>query len=198
MYFTEDLIIQFNHNRLLESLGTFSDLVPLSNTTEGKDTYTRNKYAIQVQNVDPNTFTRQAFSVELGTVREAMNGTDQAIGKQSISCTLEALVNVTASIQVHPSLFGKQPSNRLTQRLLPTNTTSNTERLSYGVFLSNNVFQTNGTRSGDYKVGSIIVSLRMPSYSSNNTSDGNITVSFLTEEVYVKLSYSHKMCFIIL
>lgn len=154
-------------------MGTFSDLVPLSNTTEGRDTYTRKVFAIQVHDVDPSLFSGQAFSVDLGTVREAMNGTDQEIGEQYLLSTMEALANATASIQVTPSILGRSSNKRhLVEQ----------ERISYDVFLTDSLFQTNNDR---YVTASIIMGTRVRLQTDEGRTEAKITTTFQTEEVKV-------------
>ncbi len=175
-------------NRLLESLGDFSDLVSLSNTTNGNlvDTYTRKNFAIQVHDVDTSTFTRQAFSVVIGSDQEAVNGTDQEISVINLLVMMEAVPNATAAIQLLPSIFGLTSGRQLSRRLSsPTNSSTGRERLSYSVFLMDSLFQTEQTRNGDYKIASIIVGTRICSYCGNNDTEDGIAVTFQTEEVYM-------------
>ena len=84
-YFTvclSSLIYNFcTYNRLLVSLDTFSSSVPLSsNATNNREVYTLDNFAIQVQHVEHNFFKGEAFSVNLGTVEEAINRTNEIDG----------------------------------------------------------------------------------------------------------------------
>ena len=165
------------------SLETFSSSVPLSsNATNNREVYTLDNFAIQVEDVDYNSFEGEAFSVDLGTVEEAINRTNE-IDENRLVTMMEALSNATASLQVPSTIFNDDAQNV-------------TQRLSYSVFTTDKLFQSEETASGDLTVGSIIVGVKVAPRDGNTTqrtTDNDTTM--LEEEIVLtfqkNVSYTH-------
>ena len=69
-FIARDIIKLFN--RIIESLGRFQDEVVLNATTNGSQVFTREKFAIQVRDVDIDSFSGEVFNVDLGSFEEAL------------------------------------------------------------------------------------------------------------------------------
>ena len=163
------------------SLETFSDSVPLSsNATENREVYTLENFAIQVQDVDRDTFEGETLSVDLGTVSEAINRTSE-IDASRLVTMMEALSNATASLRV-PSAIFNDGSNKATRRL------------SYSVFTTDTLFQSEETVSGDLTVGSIVVGVKVALSDRNarQTSVDN-TTTMLEEGILITFNVSHAL-----
>ena len=177
------------HDRLLVSLETFSDSVPLSdNATNNREVYTLDNFAIQVQDVDRDNFEGETFSVDLGTVEEAINRTNE-IDENRLVTMMEALSNATASLQV-PSTIFNDGSNKTTRRL------------SFSVFTTDTLFQTEETASGDLTVGSIVIALNVAQGDRDaHQRRTNDNISMIEEGILVtfqKNTVSHTLYFLLL
>lgn len=141
-------------HRILDSLTMLSDSLDLtatSNSSDGKLTFGFNNYAMQLQDIDPGAFNGQTFSVNLGSVEDALisdNGFNNSLKTSNV--LVEVMNDSTAAIQL--------PENFI-QSIEGNNLTSNQLRLSFAVFLTDILFQSeNDTKM---KIGSIIVSTRL-------------------------------------
>lgn len=168
----------FYIRRILDSLGTFLDTVDLAtiNTTNNITTLTFNTYAIQVQEVDPDNFAGQTFLVNLGGVEQAMNISGN-IAQESL-VTLNGVAidnsrrkrqstgldvqNATAALQLTRSIFDNCASNGSSEASIVVS-----QRLSYSVFVSDILFQTENRSS--LAVGSIVVAVRLRCQLANKT-----------------------------
>lgn len=146
------------------------DFTSANNSTgENKTLFALDSYALQLQDVDPFLFKGQTFSVDLGSVEQAME-----LKGDNLSTTetvMGALQNPTASIHL-PSDFldsiGGCNSDLDLDQL----------RLSYSVFLTDILFQSQQNHSD---VGSLVVATRLNC--ADNTSLINpIRVTFRTVE----------------
>lgn len=66
--------------------------------------YALQNFALQVQDVNVTAFTGETFSVDLGSVEEAINNT-HTINQSALVTMMEALSNATASAQIPNSVF---------------------------------------------------------------------------------------------
>ena len=138
--------------RLLESLQGFLDRVEISNDTTNQTVFAFRAFALQVQTLDPAEYQGQTFSVDLGSVEEAMK-LEQKVEQEDLitsDMVMDAVTGATASMQLPEDIL---------DNLHFSNLTSSVQRLSYSVFLSSALFQ-NANRS-NLKIGSIIVAARL-------------------------------------
>ena len=138
----------------------FSDLLDLSTSSNdsGQDgvVFGFDTFALQLQDIDPNSFNGQTFSVNLGSVEDALQS-EGGLGDSLVTSetVMDILVKSTASVYL-PESFLENVDN-----LLANDT--DMLRLSYSVFLTDVLFQS-PNQSG-FDIGSIIVSSRL-SYST--------------------------------
>ena len=128
--------------RILFSLENFVDRVQLSNNS-ATATFTQTAYAFQLNDIpDPNMFTGQEFSVNLGTAAEAKT-TDPSTEIDPMALTTYLNETATAYFKV-PSTFIQGQSNL---------------RLAFFVFLEDGFFQNVGE---NVTIGSIILGVTVP------------------------------------
>ena len=136
------------------------------NSTEDKKLFTRENFALQIQEIDVALFAGEAFNVDLGSVEEAMN-TSGNIDPSSLLTLLNPLSNATGSLSV-------------SERVVTESNSSNV-RLGYSVFVSSSLFPT---ESPNTTVASIILNLRLSNYDTNTVEiiSDLFNVTFLTIE----------------
>lgn len=152
------------------------DLTAASNSSDGKLTFGFNNYAMQLQDIDPGAFNGQTFSVNLGSVEDALisdNGFNNSLKTSNV--LVEVMNDSTAAIQLPEnfiqSIEGYEDENQ--------NLTSNQLRLSFAVFLTDILFQSeNDTKM---KIGSIIVSTRLK-LAEQSSLFSQITTTFRTNQ----------------
>ena len=174
IYFTH---VQSTHVcRILESLSRFSSLVEIPQNATNNGTsifFTQSTYAILVQDIPIENFSSQAFSVDLGSVEEAIAGiADGEIDQDRLLMALNVLPNATASAEI--LLFDPEIVNK-------SGNVSNTERLFYTVFLSTSLFLTPSTDCDEFAIGSIILSVTFNVSDSSNR-NATIILNFLQSE----------------
>ena len=161
------------------SLETFLDNLDLSTVNQtsssNRTALTFETFALQVEDVNTDTFNGQTFTVALGLVEQARN-VSNAIDQRALiietgegSSRNKRAVDgnnteaATATLQVQPMFFGDCVSSK-------TNTSSSSssrQRLSYSVFLTDALFlPVNRTIN---KVGSIVVAARTSCLLENET-----------------------------
>ena len=152
---------------ILQSLETFSENVDVNFTDGDRPTFTRENFAIQLQQIDISTFAGESFNVDLGTVEEAMNNSGN-IDPQALVSLLNPLSNATGSLTVSSRVSGRIDSNA-----------SNSVRLAYSVFVSSSLFPTESVNT---TVASVVLNLKVSGYNteSNETIDDLFDVTFLT------------------
>ena len=169
-YLEHILLCYFIPCRLLDSLTSFTDNLPISNSSA---TFTRKTYALQVNDIDTNKFRGQTLSVDLGSVQEAMS-ISSSIREEAIQ-TIEGnevpLDNRTASVQVPPSVFRDFGQS------------SGHQRLSYSVFVRDTLFQSSDENQSNLTLGSIIVAVRVNGTTASGNLSTPITVTFQASEV---------------
>ena len=131
-------------------------------------------FALQIQELDPPEYQGQTFSVDLGTVEEAMK-IEQRIEEGDLvtsdNIVMEVVMDATASLQLPEDLLESLDSCNFTTNL----TSAKPQRLSYSVFLSDVLFQNfNQSHS---KIGSIIVAARL-TCADNTTLNTSIENTF--------------------
>ena len=153
-------------------------MVPITtntNSTDNREIYALDNFAIQVQDVDRDSFVGETFSIDLGTVQEAISISE--IDQTRLITMMNALADATASLQVPATIFD---SNRQTG--------GPKQRLSYGLFLSDALFQTEEIASGRFVVGSLIITLNL-NYSAESAADqqmeDGIIITFQKAEVCI-------------
>ena len=129
----------------------------LMNSTKNQTVFAFKVFALQIQDLDPQEYQGQTFSIDLGSVEEAMK-VEQRIeeGDLMTSETVMEAVSLaaTASILLPQNLFESHNSCSFTSQ-----TSATQKRLSYSVFLSDILFQN--LNQSHLKIGSIIVAARL-------------------------------------
>lgn len=152
--------------RLLDSLETFLDKVEIDSTnTSGTVTvFTRQTFALQLQNINVSSFKGQTFNVDLGSVEEAMNITDNIDDSALITVenTVDPFNNATAAIHISEELLKYCFSRESSQRL------------SYSVFLFDSLFRSQNPQD---RIGSLIIAARL-TCGENVTLPMGITTTF--------------------
>ena len=125
-----------------------------------------------MNDVNTSNFKGQTFSVDLGSVQEAMsisgNIREEAI--ETIEGN-EVFLNRTASVQVPESVF--QDLGQI----------SGQQRLSYAVFVRDTLFQSSDENQSNLTVGSIIVTVRVNGTAASRNLSTPITVTFQANKV---------------
>ena len=180
--------------RLLESLRVFSENVPVgatdatnsNNVSKNFVVYAFDNFGLILEDVDGESFTGEAFSVDLGPIKEAIQS-DGSIDEDSLVRMASALPNATAAVIVPESLFNSDTTyqnnnsnynNTGSESVSLTNNPSvHTHRLIFSVFLQSSIFQNEKTDCSKKGIGSVIVSLQINSslYKLANT---NIKINF--------------------
>ena len=193
--------VQVNSSaRLLESLRIFSENAPIgatavngsannsSRNSENFIVYALDNFGLILEDVEVDDFTGEAFSVDLGPVKEAIQGSGR-INEESLIRMASALPNATVSVVVPESLFDADThyqnvalsynstdneSDSLTEL---DNTPVHTHRLIFSVFLRNSIFQNERTNCSKKAIGSVIASLQVNS-SAYNLANASIKAIF--------------------
>ena len=153
------------HFRLLDSLQNFLDKVEVeqdenSTTNSSQAVFAFETFALQVQQLDPEEYKGQVFSVNLGSVEEATKDNQTIDQADLVTSELESenLVKMTKHEGVTASL--QLPEDLLLIDLCTSNSTSAVpQRLSYSVFKSDILFQN--LNQSHLSIGSIIVAARL-------------------------------------
>ena len=160
----------FTLYRLLDSLTNFSNKLEITNATSV--TFTRTTFAIQVNNINASSFQGETFSVNLGSVEEAVDISstirEEALETASGNMTYQSS---TASVRVPRSVF---------QEL---GLVGDQQRLSYAVFLRDTLFQSSDQNQSNLTVGSVIVAVTVNGTSVGGNLSTPITVTFQASEV---------------
>ena len=154
-------------------MATFADLLPV-NFTEDDDKVVLgyDTYALQLQDIDLKQFNGQTFTVNLGSVENALDSEGPFSDSLKTSeLVMQILDNSTATVQI-PNDFSESLDECNNNGL----SSFSQQRLSYSVFLTDILFQSQN-RSID--IGSIIVSTRLRC-AENSTLLNPITVIFRT------------------
>lgn len=150
------LKITIHFCRILNNLAYFSDSVDVTssnNTSGNKLLLGYDTYALQLQNIDTDKFKGQTFSVNLGSVEEAMQTKEEFEDALKTSeMIMQVLDNSTAAVQLPENFLATIEECR-------DDDTNPLQRLSYSVFLTDILFQ--GQNQSKFDIGSIIVSTRL-------------------------------------
>ena len=153
--------------RVLNNLTMFLDLLDLSTSSNdsGQDGvfFGFDTYALLLQDIDPDFFNGQTFSVNLGSVEDALQS-EGDLGDSLVTSemVMDILVKSTASVYLPDSFLDEVEND------------TNMLRLSYSMFLTDVLFQS-PNQSG-FDIGSIIVSARL----RNTTLLNPVQVAFRT------------------
>ena len=162
------------------------------NGTANKTIFALKAFALQIQTFDPEEYQGQTFSVDLGSVEEAVQ-LKQKIEQDNLitsDMVMNAVTDATASIQLPENLLENLDSGNLTS----TNITS--QRLSYSVFLSDTLFQN--VNQSHLKIGSIIVAARLKD-TGNATLNTPIQTTFQTNRKvssYIRITLVAMLLFV--
>ena len=146
----------------------FSDNVPLQNDSN-TTTFTRKTFALLVKEVDVMRSDDETLFINLGTVEEATNTSEQIDPNSLVVSTSnigDTNVVTTAEVEV--------PQSVLRDEGKPT------QRLSYTVFANDSLFQSADETQNNTVLGSIVVSVRV---NVSNELPDPIRVSFLINMV---------------
>ena len=155
---------------MLDSLESFQDRVILSdddNDTLQERVFAFETFALHLQEVDPETYEAQAFTVNLGSIEDISNISGK-IPDESLTIQdtmIEILNNATASVQLPDDLLDHLSD--CSEMDTSTANSTLTRRLSYSVFLSNALFQS--IERDEYELGSVIIAARMNINCGNST-----------------------------
>ena len=112
------------------------------NTSTRRTIYAFQNFALQVQDANLTAFAGETFSVDLGSVEEAMNNT-HTINQSALVTMMAALSHATASAQIPNSVF----DSCVNQGTLTNQMNDRANRLSYTVFRRSGLFQTSNTNN---------------------------------------------------
>jgi hypothetical protein len=179
--------VQVNSSaRLLESLRIFSENAPIGATaangsnnasrdSENFIVYALDNFGLILEDVDVDDFTGEAFSVDLGPIKEAIQSSG-SIDEESLVRMATALPNATAAVVVPNSLFDidtyyqnvdlshNSTDNESVSLMMKLESTSvHTHRLIFSVFLQSSIFQNEKTNCSKKAIGSVIASLQVNS-----------------------------------
>ena len=129
-----------------------------TNSTNDTLAFALNNFALLLRNVNPMNFSGELFSIDLGTVGEAIR---TGIDEESLATTL--IPNATASAILPESLFEEDVN------------TAPRQRVTFSVFLTNTLFLTPETDCRESAIGSVVLSVGVNS-STTNTSLSNARI----------------------
>ena len=165
------------HFRLLDSLQNFLDKVEVeqdenSTTNSSQTVFAFETFALQVQQLDPEEYKGQVFSVNLGSVEEATKDNQKIDQTALVTTELESAENTNLEHKMKiikrekatNTMAGTTASLQLPEDLLLDLCSSNStsavpQRLSYSVFKSDILFQN--LNQSHLSIGSIIVAARL-------------------------------------
>ena len=175
--------------RLLESLQDFLDEVEVEQDNNSAINLTQNvftfkTFAFQVQQLDPEEYKGQMFSVNLGSLEGARED-NQIIGQGALMTSkLESITNFNTKHKLDMNTMADTTvSVQLPEDLLDSCGDVNThltsaipQRLSYSVFKSDVLFQN--LNQSHLSIGSIIVAARLKCADNNMTLNSSIKSVF--------------------
>ncbi len=167
----------------MESLATFSDLLLFNSTSKSNDdklVLGYDTYALQLQDIDLSKFNGQTFTVNLGSVENALDSERSVRSSLKTSeRVMQILDNSTAAVQIPEDFSESLDECNSDQLSMEASLPSSQQRLSYSVFLTDILFQSRNQSRFD--IGSIIVSTRLRC-AENSTLLNPITIIFRTIE----------------
>ena len=194
-------------NRLLESLENFLDKVEVEqdeNSTSNSSNmiFAFETFALQVQELDPEEYKGQIFSVNLGSLEEATKDNQTIEQENLVTSEPESATNLnpendndgsrniiadtTASLQLPEDLLDSCNESDVNSNLI----SATSQRLSYSVFKSDVLFQNVNQRQLNLSVRSIIVAARLKC-ADNVTLNMSVKSTFQIDrrvmELYIKL-----------
>ena len=171
---------------MLESLEKFLDKVEVEQDVNGMNNQTVfafETFALQIQELDPQEYQGQSFSVDLGSVEEATK-MEQRIEEGDLltsETVMEVVTGATASMQLPEDLLESLDSCTFATNSNFTSVTP--QRLSYSVFLSDILFQN--LNQSHLKIGSIIVAARLKCV-DNATLNTSVQSTFQVDRGVIK------------
>ena len=180
--------LYFPTYRLLQSLRRFANTVPIpANSTNNTLAFPLDNFALLLRDVNPESFSGESLSVNLGPVEEAIRNSS-GINEEALVTMMDPLPNATVSAKLPESLF-----DGITTYASPW------QRIVYSVFLTNVLFLTLDTNCGDSAVGSIILGVNVNSSVINssviNSSVTNSSVTNVsTGEIHLAFQQFRMVC----
>ena len=156
-------MVCFEKNRLLESIQLVTADIPIPPNQTEPVVLTQESFAVCVQQVNPEEFEMQVFSVSLGD--DPFSSQDVQLNNNSFG--LSPASSFTASITLPQNLFDSVPE-------------SNSSRIAQSVFLNDALYLTRNDSA--LEVGSIIIAASVV----NSTIEGlspPISITFLRNPV---------------
>lgn len=162
--------------RILGNLAVFSDSISASE--DDMIQFALDTYALQLQNIDSSLFNGQTFTINLGSVEEALSMGNGLRGTLKTSeMVMKILENTTAAVQLPNNFF---------ETMQECNVGIKWQRLSYFAFLTDVLFQSQNQSESGFHLGSIIVTIRLRC-GENLTVHNPITAIFRTiDQVILK------------
>lgn len=143
--------------------------------------YARDTFALQVRNVNTESFNGETFNVDLGSFEKAVS-LNTSIPEQSLRTVMEVLANATASITVPREILSDIQNRGIRE-------TDETQRVSYSVFLGDILFQSpNQTTRNNLSIGSIITAIRLRNVAADHRLTVPLNTTFRISEVNAYLS----------
>ena len=167
-------------NRILETVQTVVEVIPIPEN-ETQVVIPLSSFAISVQEIQPEEFNGQTFSVldiefEIG---QMINATD---------LVLEERPDATASISVPPNIF-----SHLTVTMNMSNVSMNTTtRIVHSVYLTDSLFIRRD--KNNLEVGSIIVAAAISGGVTVSELDPPITLTFVKNQVQCRTTIRKHAC----
>lgn len=164
----------------------FSDMLEVTASNDSFDDdkiiFGFKKFALQLQDIDPDVFKGQTLTVDVGSVEDALDSEERFGNSLKTSeMVMKVLENSTAAVHLPHSFFSS-----IMECMEDDDSNSGQLRLSYSVFLTDILFQS---RNQSVDIGSIIVTTRLRC-AKNVTLPNPISILFRTiEQVYTCIFY---------
>ena len=163
--------LSFMFIRLLESLQNFLDKVEVeqdenSTSNSNQTVFAFDTFALQVQQLDPEEYKGQMFSINLGSLKEARKDNRTIKQENLVTSQLESAANLnheTDNDGARKAMADTTASLQLPEDLLDSciDVNVSSQRLSYSVFKSDILFQNVHQRQLNLSIGSLIVAARL-------------------------------------
>ena len=198
----------------MESLQNFLDGVQVeqdenSTSNTNQTVFAFETFALQVQQLDPEEYKGQIFSVNLGSLEEARKDNQTIEQENLVTSELESATNLnhgtvndlrirnviadtTASLQLPEDLLDSCNESDVNSNLVSTTS----QRLSYSVFKSDVLFQNVNQRQLNLSIGSIIVAARLKCV-DNVTLNMSVKSTFQIDRRVRKIVYKYYVIIIL-
>ena len=155
----------------MESLQNFLDKVEVeqdenSTSNSSQTVFAFDTFALQVQQLDPEEYKGQVFSINLGSLKEARKDNRTIKQENLVTSQLESAANLnheTDNDGARKAMADTTASLQLPEDLLNLciDVNVSSQRLSYSLFKSDILFQNVHQRQLNLSIGSLIVAARL-------------------------------------